>query len=130
MALVNNPYQKYTNVKVNTTSRGELVVMLYDACIKFIRELKNKIETYDFDSRDRVINSAIDILNELTISLEFKHNVELAGNLKKIYRFILLQITLSSQQNKPELLDSPISILNDLRVAWSEASNLENQKNN
>ena len=41
---MNNPYQSYQQNSVNTASPGELTLMLYNGCLKFINLAKKAIK--------------------------------------------------------------------------------------
>ena len=42
---INNPYKSYQQNSVNTASPGELTLMLYNGCLKFIKLAKKAIQT-------------------------------------------------------------------------------------
>ena len=44
---MNNPYQQYQTNAVQTASPGELTLMLYNGCLKFIKLARQAIETGD-----------------------------------------------------------------------------------
>ncbi len=49
---MNNPYQSYQTNAVQTASPGELTLMLYNGCLKFIAQAKKAIEEKDIEARN------------------------------------------------------------------------------
>lgn len=46
-----NPYQAYQNNSIATASPGELTLMLYNGCLKFIHLAKKAIENKNFEEK-------------------------------------------------------------------------------
>ena len=129
MALMNNPYHSYNSARVNTVSKGDLVVMLYDGAIRFLKEMKSAIETSDYIKKATVVDKVLAIIHELQMSIHYKHNKELANNLNNIYSFIIRQITNSNIKNDQKYITPIFEILDTLKSAWSEAAIQEKTKN-
>ncbi len=122
-----NPYSKYQNVRVSTVHRGELLVMVYDALIRYLEEVKNKMIERDFSGKGLYIDRAYSALNELRKSLNFEADNKLADSLNQLYFFMSKQLTKASLDNDVNAVDSVIRLLIGLRSAWKEAS--EKEKN-
>ncbi|GKT30271.1 Flagellar protein FliS like protein, partial [Aduncisulcus paluster] len=52
--------QAYLSTQVHTTSKGELLIMLYDAAIKFMKQAKVKINEKDYAAKGILISKAIE----------------------------------------------------------------------
>ncbi|MBN1969798.1 MAG: flagellar export chaperone FliS [Candidatus Delongbacteria bacterium] len=128
MALLNNPYNNYKNNKVTTVNRGELVVMLYDALIRFIKEFKKCLENDDYINRTKYIDDAMAILHELKMSINPNYNQKLADNLISIYNYISNELLNANVKNDITNLDVLVAVLDEVRVGWVEASKLEKEK--
>lgn len=48
---INNPYKSYQNNSVTTASPGELTLMLYNGCIKFIHQAKQALEDKNYHEK-------------------------------------------------------------------------------
>lgn len=128
MAALTNPYNTYVNSKVNTSNKGNLVIMLYDSAIRNVKEAQKHIEDRDFFRKAEAIDTAYVAVSELLKSLDFKIGGEIAQNLSKIYNYILKEITSSNVSNDARKLDMPLKILEDFRVTWQEVIKKEMNK--
>ena len=120
MAALTNPYNNYVKGKVDTASKGQLLLMIYDSAIRNVKEAQAQMVNKDFPKKGMAIDIAYKAVSELLLSLNFEVGGEIAGNLSKIYNYILRQITASNLSNEPGKLDMPLKILKDLRVTWQE----------
>lgn len=122
-----NPYSKYQNIRVSTVSRGELLVMVYDAAIRYLEEAKNKMIERDFSGKGLYIDRAFSALNELRKSLNFEVDKKLADSLNQLYFFMSKQISKASLDNDTHYIDNVIGLLSGLRNTWKQAA--EKEKN-
>jgi len=127
MALVSNPYSNYSNTRTATANKTDLVVMLYEAALRFIKEIGPAIEQKDFNSKGRSVDNALAIINELKMSITYNYNDELAKNLVNIYTFASREITTANVQNNSKPLEAVIEILTTLKSAWEETARVEKQ---
>lgn len=103
-----------------TASASELVVMLYDGCIKQLRIAALAIENKDLQKTNDALIRAQEIISELIMSLDFKY--ELSNQLISLYDFCLHTIADINMQKDATMIEPIIEILNDLREAWSEVA--------
>ena len=85
MATV-NPYQQYQEQSVMTASPGELTLMLYNGCIKFINQAKLFIEQKNIEKANNAIIRAQDIIQELMVTLNMDY--EISKNLAALYDYM------------------------------------------
>lgn len=128
MAVLNNPYASYVNGKVNTASKGDLLIMIYDSAIRNIKEAQVQMKARNFPLKGQAVDVAFKAVSELMLSLNFEIGGEIARNLSNIYNFILRQITASNLSNDPQKLDVPLQILEDFRKTWLEVIDIERAK--
>ena len=62
---INNPYKAYQQNSVTQSTPGELTLMLYNGCLKFLNQAKKGIETKDIELKNTNIQKAQNILREL-----------------------------------------------------------------
>lgn len=103
-----------------TASPSELVVMLYDGCIKFLKIGNAAIEEKDFEKANDSLIRAQEIISELVMSLDF--NYKLAEQLLDIYEFCLHSLAEINVSKDNTLIQPLIDILADLREAWAEVA--------
>lgn len=113
----------YLQTQATTTSQGDLVVMLYDGAINFLRRAKQKIEEKDFAEKGILISKALDVIQEMDSSLNMEKGGELSKNLHSLYTYAqgkLLQANLKMNQ---DYVEEVIKILSSLREAFASITN-------
>ncbi|MDR3176758.1 MAG: flagellar export chaperone FliS [Desulfovibrio sp.] len=112
--------KSYFRTQVTTTSQGDLVIMLYDAALKFIGQAKERLAEGDMAKKGLAISKAMDILNELTGSLNIEQGGNLALNLSGLYCFCTNHLAKANLRKDPAMLDEVSRILVSLRNAYAE----------
>lgn len=113
--------RRYQAVQIESASPGQILLALYDGCIRFCRAAQVHIEAGDVAAKGKMISKAVAILGELRSTLD--HNVapELCESLEGLYVFFQEQLSLANIKMDGTLIDPVINLMNDLRNAWSEA---------
>lgn len=101
-----------------TANPGELVVMLYDGCIKQLRLAEHAVGNQDYSAVNDCLQKAQDIVVELIMSLDF--NYALSEDLFKLYDFLLYQMREVNTSKDAENITPLIDIMSDLRGAWDQ----------
>ena len=128
MALNNNPYMNYRNAKVETSSQGDLLVMLYDAAIRFVKEIETHIISKDVSKKGMAVDNAFAVLNELQYSINYDHDVKLANNLTSLYNFITREISDASINNLANKIPPVIIVIEKLKAGWVAINNTLKKK--
>ncbi|MDL2307580.1 flagellar export chaperone FliS [Desulfovibrio sp. OttesenSCG-928-C06] len=110
----------YLQTDVSTTSPGELVIMLYDGAIKFLTRAKVLIDAKDVAGKGIAISKALDIINELSSTLNKEKGGELAENLHKLYFLCSTKLAMANLKQDKAIIDSVIKILTGLRSAYAQ----------
>ncbi|MBZ4665464.1 flagellar export chaperone FliS [Mahella sp.] len=118
MAL-NNPYQQYRQSSIMTASPGELILMLYDGAIKFIKQAKGYIDEKDMQKAHDAIIKAEDIMAELMADLD--PDYEISQSLYSLYEFINDCLINANIKKDKQLLDQSLELINDIRQTWAQA---------
>ena len=116
--MATNPYAQYRQQGVLTASPAELVVMLYEGCIKQLKLAKIHIEAKNVEGANNSFQRAQDIITELVMGLDF--NYDIAKELLNLYEFIQHAIIDMNISKDIKQVDPVIEILDDLRTAWVE----------
>ncbi len=117
---MDNRYQAYRQVEVNTSNRGKIVVMLFSGAVTFLNKAKLSMEKNDFVNKGKFIIKAQNIIDELNYSLDMDKGKDISKNLRSIYIFLNRYLSQANVQCKPEMLDKAISILSSLKSAFEE----------
>lgn len=113
-----NPYQQYQQQSVMTASPGELTLMLYNGCIKFIRQAQSGIEAGDIEKANNSIIRCQDILEELMVTL--KPEYEISASLSALYDYIYNRLIDANIAKDISILDEVLGLVTELRDTWAE----------
>jgi flagellar biosynthetic protein FliS len=117
--VVTQPQDGYLTTKVQTSSPGELTLMLYSGCIRYIKLACACIERRDYEGKHTNFVKAQNIIDELQSTLNMKY--ELSQQLKSLYMFISEQLTESNIKMDKTASETCILLLSELRDTWAEA---------
>jgi flagellar protein FliS len=117
-----NPYatlkQAYTESSVLTASREQLVVMLYDGGIRFLRQSAEAMRVGNREvARDRM-RRAEAIIDELNYSLDMSYG-QIPENLRLIYNFCKRQLIKANLESDATPIDATARLLSELRESWA-----------
>ena len=114
------PQKAYQKQGILTAGPAELVVMLYDGCIKNLKLAQMVYKTHDINATNRHLQKAQAILEELVGSLDTKQ--ELSDQLMALYDFLLQAIAEANIKKDLDGLQPIIEIIETLRDTWREVS--------
>lgn len=109
----------YMKNQVTTASPGELTLMLYNGCIKFMKQALIDLEHNDFMAKNVSIKKAQNIIDELIITLKMEY--EVSKSLKALYVFINEQLFNANVNKDTSSLHLGIELVTELRDTWAEA---------
>lgn len=117
MAL-NKPYQAYQNNAVNTATGGELTLMLYNGCIKFIKQAIKDIQDNKIESKNTNIQKAQKIIQELMITLD--QEVEISNQIMPLYDYMHHRLMEANIKNDVSILQEVEGFVVDFRDTWKQ----------
>lgn len=123
---INNPYATYQNNSVNTSTPGELTLMLYNGCLKFIEQAKRALEEGNIQDKNTSIQKAQAIISELMLTLD--QSVPVAKNMLILYDFANSRLIDGNIKNDTTLLDEASDIIKEFRDAWKQVIQINRQK--
>jgi flagellar protein FliS len=115
--------QAYPSTHIATTDQGQLLLMLYDGALKFLAQAREKMLARDMGGKGILISKAIDIVNELSSSLNMETGGTLADNLNNLYFLCTARLLQANVKLDVEQLDSVVGILSGLRSAYAQIIN-------
>jgi len=92
--------------------------MMYEGAIKFTTMASESISKGDTSNQGKYIQRAHDIINELSLALDFKNGGDVAPRLESLYQFALSQLTLANIKSDQKPLEAVLNILNHLLEGW------------
>lgn len=117
---MNKAAQAYFQTKVGTTDQGQLLLMLYDGALTFIQQARTKMIANDYAGKGILISKVIDIINELSASLNMDKGGSLAVNLNNLYLLCTARLLRANLKMDMDSLNSVESILSGLRGAYAQ----------
>ena len=111
----------YKKTSVNTASKEQILLMLYQAAIKNCKKSIEAIEANEIAKKGEFIGKLQDIVIELNNSLDFKVGGDIAKELSSLYDYILYASTQANMNLDKEPLEGCLSVLNTLYEGWREA---------
>lgn len=115
---VSNPYQAYQQNSVLTASPGDLTLMLYNGCLKFLNLAKKAIEEKNITEKNTNLQKAQNIINELMVTLNM--DIEVSKQMMALYDFARTKLIEANVKNDLAALEEAESIMIEFRDTWKE----------
>ena len=110
----------YRQQSVLTATPGQLVVFLYDGCLRFLHQTSHAMrEGRPADASAR-LRRAEAIVSELLGTLDLEQGAEIASRLQGIYVFCLRHLTEARREQDAGMVDEVAELLSELREAWAQ----------
>lgn len=110
--------QQYLKTQVQTASKEQLVLMLFDGAIRFCENGKQAIENGEIEPMHVNLVRAQNIIMELNYTLDRKNGGEIAENLARLYGYSLLSLVEANLRRKASKVDEVLDILRPIRESW------------
>lgn len=123
---VNNPYQSYQQNSVTQSTPGELTLMLYNGCIKFLNQAKKGIETNNIELRNTNIQKAQAIIRELMITLD--KSVSVSESMFDLYDYMNNRLIEANVKNDASIVEEVIGYTTEFRDTWKQVIQINRQK--
>ena len=114
---------QYRQTQVTTVDKGRLIILLYEGAIKFLREAVRAQSEGDIPAKAGFINRTLDIITELSQSLNMQDGGEIAQNLKRIYQFWIDYLIRAKVGRETQPLEDVAEMMSTLIEAWQSVCN-------
>lgn len=111
----------YKKTSVETASKEQILLMLYQAAIKNCKKGIEAIEQKNLAKKGEYIGKMQDIIVELSNSLDFEVGGDVAKELASLYDYILYSSTQANIKIDKTHLEGCLRVLNTLYDGWTEA---------
>lgn len=124
----NSGYSAYQKTNITTASQGHLIVLLYEAAIKNLKNAvlcfdeKNSIKACDIEKFSNFIQKTQSIVSELQVSLDMEKGGEIAKNLMSLYVFFNNELFDALVKHDKAKIENTEKMLEELLSAWKVAS--------
>ncbi len=119
---------KYQQTAVTTATAMELVLIVYDECI---RSLEKAEEAFNMQGPDRIelignnLLRAQDTITELSLSLDLDRGGEISENLSRLYDFMTHHLSQANIHQELKPVQEVKQLMVDLREAWGTVAEQE-----
>lgn len=120
-----NGVSAYAKIDVETgvlaASPHKLTVMLFDGAIVAVKSAIDHMKARDIQNKGNAISKAILIIDSgLRASLNKESGGKIAENLDSLYEYMTVRLLTANLQNKQEMLEEVLHLLQDIKSAWDE----------
>ena len=122
----NNPYQSYQTNAMQTASPGELTLMLYNGCLKFIAQAKKAIDDKDIEARNTNLLKAQKIIQELMVTLNMEY--EVAKSMMTMYDYIYRRLVEANIKSDMSILEEVEGYVKEFRDTWKQVIQINRQR--
>ncbi|WHY19085.1 flagellar export chaperone FliS [Paenibacillus sp. G2S3] len=120
--MITSPYDKYRQSSVKTSTPAQLVVMLYDGAIRFVRTAMDGLSKQDYEKTNLNFGKAQTIISELMSTLDYSY--EVSSNLYSLYEYTNYLLIEANIRKSAEKAEEAIGYLTELRETWLQASKI------
>lgn len=113
-------YQSYKQQSVNTMTKGEMLILLYDEIVKRLTRADFALQKQDFVVFTQSVDRATDIVRYLIETLNFEYSV--SRDLKRMYDYFLFELARLQAGRNPSIIVELQGLVKELREAYATAS--------
>jgi len=114
---------EYKKSVIQTTDRVQIIMMLYDGAVNYLRLARQDIENGDIMSKGARISKVTTIITELSNALDMEKGGEISKNLRSIYDFVLRRLIHANLKNDIKAIDEAQEVISIIRDGWREMMN-------
>ena len=125
-----NPYGAYERTSVQTADQRQLILMLYDGAIRFMRKSVQKIDSNDVEAAHNYLIRTRNIVSELLATLKPEKAGELGGNLRQLYIYMFNRLVEANLTKDRAAVEEVIELMTTLREGWAGIKQAAEKKPN
>ena len=110
--------EQYLENRILSADPVELIRILYEHGIKFVREARGALAAGDIVERSKAISRTIGILGELEGSLDMQAGGSISQNLAALYRYMRTRLPVANLKQADGPLAEVESLMQTLGGAW------------
>ncbi|MBU0906069.1 MAG: flagellar export chaperone FliS [Firmicutes bacterium] len=123
---VSNPYQSYQQNSVTQSTPGELTLMLYNGCLKFLNQAKKGIQTNNIELRNTNIQKAQAIIREFMVTLD--QSIPVSESMFNLYEYMNNRLIEANVKNDASIVEEVIGYTTEFRDTWKQVIQINRQK--
>ena len=110
--------------KVNVTSEvldadpHRLIQLLMEAALTRMAQAKGAIQRKDMQEKASLLGRVNEIIQTLQSSLDHNQGGDLAGNLDRLYDYMVRRLLEASGQNSTDMVDEVMGLMLEVKTGW------------
>jgi len=116
----------YKQNSVNTASPGELTLMLYNGCLKFLHKAKLAIQEKSIQEKNTNLQKAQAIISELMATLNM--DIEISKNMLALYEYMNHRLVEANIQSDVAIIQEVEGLVTEFRDTWKEVIRINRQQ--
>lgn len=118
---MNQYVKQYQKSSIETASREQILIMLYDGAIQFLNKARVAMENKDHEATHNNLMGAQNIIQEFINSMDREVAPQLAENLISLYEYFLRRLVQANMKKQLEPIDEVLKYLKSLKATWEQA---------
>lgn len=119
-------YEQYKEQSINTMTKGEQLVLLFDEVVKNLKKSEIAIESKNYELLDVSIQKATDIVRYLISILD--RSIPISNELYRMYDFFLYEFNRIKAGRNAEVIEEVKELVIEMRDAFREADKIASKK--
>lgn len=118
---MNQYVKQYQKASIETASREQILIMLYDGAIQFLNKAKMALQNNEFEAIHNNLMGAQNIIQEFINSMDREVAPQLAENLISLYEYFIRRLIQANMKRQVEPIDEVLKYLKSLKATWEQA---------
>ena len=120
--MYQNGYDQYKMQSVNTVTRGEMLLLLYDEILKRLTRAEIALEDKDYELFDKSVTRVDEIVHYLEQTLNMEYAV--SRDLRRMYEFFLFETSRLKAGRRAAIIHELKPLVTELRDVFKEAEKI------
>ena len=126
MTVHSNALNTYKQNSVTTASPGELTLMLYNGCLKFLGKAKVAISNKNIEEKNTNLQKSQAIITELMSTLNM--NIEISKQMLPLYEYMNQRLVEANLKNDTTIIEEVEGLVTEFRDIWKEVIKITRQQ--
>lgn len=115
-------YQQYKTQSINTMTKAEMLILLYDELIKRLTRAEMALKNQNYTLFDESVKRCREIVDYLSSTLDKKYAV--SKDLERMYEYFQFELARLSAGRKTEVIGEIKPLIIELRDTFKEADKI------
>ena len=117
--MVNSAAEAYKKQQIMTATPEALTLMLYNGCLKFIKEGADALTEKNYEAANTSLQKAQNIISEFRVTLNMDY--EISHQLLPLYNYAYDRLVEGNLDDNLDAIKEATDIITELRDAWAQA---------